>query len=204
MDYRGFAPGRAPSYFPVFVAGRAASSSATATRCQGDGEIVGTGIEISLRVEFTVDAASRASEIGWPRGENADYIFTVGNARPLDQALQHATTEMLRWLDGGLRPRRTAASHLLGQVVRYDLGNVFDPAYTMVAQDREALPAGAGRVIGAVVRRREVARLPVDEAREVGREQREGGQHLDHRRAPGTARVAKMSPGGEITAVQTA
>jgi hypothetical protein len=25
-----------------------------------------------------------------------------------------------------------AASHLPGQVVRYDVGNVFDPAYTMV------------------------------------------------------------------------
>ena len=28
----------------------------------------------------------------------------------------------------------TAASHLLGQTVRYDLGNVFDPAFTMVCR----------------------------------------------------------------------
>jgi len=45
--------------------------------------------------------------------------------RPIiDQALQHATTEMLRWLaeDYGLDAR--AASHLMGQVVRYDVGNV--------------------------------------------------------------------------------
>src|SRR4051794_4093673 len=33
--------------------------------------------------------------------------------------------------------------------------------------------------------------LPVDEARRVDRDQREAGQHLDHRRAPGAARVGK-------------
>jgi amidase len=70
----------------------------------------------------------------WPRGENASEIFAVGNARPLDQALQHAMTEMFKWLtsDYGLSP--TAASHLMGQVARYDVGNVFDPAYTMVCR----------------------------------------------------------------------
>jgi amidase len=66
-----------------------------------------------------------------PRGETADDIFTIGNARPLDQAPQHATTEMLRWLDedNGLDAR--AASHAMGQVVRNDIGNVFNPAFTV-------------------------------------------------------------------------
>jgi hypothetical protein len=72
--------------------------------------------------------------ITWPRGETADDIFTVSNARPLEQALQHATAEMLRWLgdDYGLEPR--AASHLMGQVVRYDVGNVFNPAFTVACR----------------------------------------------------------------------
>ena len=39
-----------------------------------------------------------SGKIAWPRGETATDIFTIGNARPLDQALQHATTEMLAWL----------------------------------------------------------------------------------------------------------
>ena len=80
-------------------------------------------------------------EIGWPRGENDEEIFTVGNARPLDEATQHATTEMLRWLvqDYGLDP--LGANLLLAQCVRYDLGNMFDPAYTMVCKvPREFLP----------------------------------------------------------------
>ena len=58
----------------------------------------------------------------------------MGNGRPLDQALQHATTEMLRWLqeDRGLDAR--GAQILLGQCVEYDVGNVYDPAYTMVCK----------------------------------------------------------------------
>ena len=77
----------------------------------------------------------------WPRGEDAEAIFTVGNARPLEQALQHATTEMFDWLTStyGLSP--VAASHLLGQVVRYEIGNVYDPAYTVVCKiEKKWLP----------------------------------------------------------------
>jgi len=61
-------------------------------------------------------------------------IFTVGNSRPLDQALQHATTEMLHLFgeDYGLESR--SASHLMGQVVRYDVGNVFNPAFAVVCR----------------------------------------------------------------------
>ena len=100
---------------------------------QGDGEIVGTGIEISFDVEFTVDVV-KARHAGWPRADDGEYLMAVGNARPLDQAVQHATTELMRWLadDYGLDYR--ASSALLGQLIRYDLGNVFDPAYTMVAK----------------------------------------------------------------------
>ena len=41
---------------------------------------------------------------------------------------------MLRWLVEDYGMDTTGASHLLGQAVRYDLGNVFDPAYTMVCR----------------------------------------------------------------------
>jgi acetamidase/formamidase len=72
--------------------------------------------------------------IYWPRGENEKEIFTVGNARPLDQAVQHATTEMLRWLRGEYGLDSLGANILMGQAVQYDVGNVFDPAYTMVCK----------------------------------------------------------------------
>ncbi len=42
--------------------------------------------------------AQRARRSAGRAARRRNTIFTVGNARPLDQALQHATTEMLRWL----------------------------------------------------------------------------------------------------------
>jgi acetamidase/formamidase len=130
MDYRGFREG-VTVYFPVFVPG-ALFFLGDGHALQGDGEICGTGIEVSLDVQFSVDLI-RGQKIEWPRGENDEYIFTVGNARPLDQCVQHASSEMLRWLEQ--RGLGTAqASLLMGQCVRYDLGNIFDPAYTMVCK----------------------------------------------------------------------
>ena len=131
MDYRGFRQG-VTVYFPVFVPG-ALFHIGDGHAVQGDGEIVGTGIEISFDVQFTVRVL-KGKTIHWPRAENETEILTVGNARPLDQALQHATTEMLRWLEADYGLDARAASILLGQVVRYEIGNVFDPAYTVVCK----------------------------------------------------------------------
>ena len=41
---------------------------------------------------------------------------------------------MLSWLTTDFGLSAMSASHFLGQVVRYDVGNVFDPAYTMVCR----------------------------------------------------------------------
>jgi len=138
MDYRGFCPG-ATAWFPVSVPG-ALFFLGDCHAAQGDGEIVGTGIETCFEVEVRL-TVEKGRALVWPRGENATDIFSVGNARPLEQALQHATTDMFNRLvvEHGLSP--AAASHLMGQVVRYDVGNVYDPAYTMVCRiDRKWLP----------------------------------------------------------------
>ncbi len=131
MDYNGFKEG-VTVYFPVFVPG-ALFHLGDGHAVQGDGEISGTGVEISMDVQFTVRVL-KGKKIGFPRGENDEYIFTVGNARPLDQALQHATTEMLRWLQSDYGLDALGASILLGQCVEYDVGNVYDPAYTMICK----------------------------------------------------------------------
>ena len=131
MDYRGFKQD-ATVYFPVFVPG-ALLHVGDGHAVQGDGEIVGTGIEVSFDVTFTVRLI-KGKKINWPRVENEQEIAAVGNARPLDQALQHATTEMLVWLMNDYGHDARSASTLLGQCVRYEIGNVFDPAYTVVCK----------------------------------------------------------------------
>ena len=90
---------------------------------QGDGELLGTGIEISFDVRFTVGIV-KGRRIGWPRAEDGRSILAVGNARPLDRAAQHATTEMLRWLQAGYALDPTAANILLGSCAEYEIGNV--------------------------------------------------------------------------------
>jgi acetamidase/formamidase len=133
MDYRGFRQGT-KVYFPVFAPG-ALFHIGDGHAVQGDGEIVGTGIEVPFDVRFTVDLV-KDSSVSWPRAVDATWLMAVGNARPLDQCVQHATTEMLTWLqrDFGLDAR--TAHQLLGQAVSYDVGNIFDPAYTMVCKVR--------------------------------------------------------------------
>lgn len=137
MDYRRLGPG-ATVWFPVAVPG-ALFFLGDAHALQGDGEIVGTGIETCFQI--TVRLTVEKGRILWPRGQTDRDIFTLGNARPLDQALQHATTEMVRWLAEDFGLDTTAASHLMGQAVRYDIGNVYDPAFTVACRLNRALLA---------------------------------------------------------------
>ena len=130
MDYRRFGPGTSVR-FPVSVPG-ALFFVGDCHALQGDGEIVGTGIETSYEVTVRLTIDKRG--VNWPRGETERDIFTIGNARPLEEALQYATTEMVVWLHEEHGLDVAAASHLLGQAVRYDIGNVYDPAFTVACR----------------------------------------------------------------------
>ncbi|MCA0458691.1 MAG: acetamidase/formamidase family protein [Chloroflexi bacterium] len=131
MDYNGFVEG-VTVYFPVFQAG-ALFHLGDGHALQGDGEMSGTGVEISFEVQFTVELL-KGVKSGWPRGENDEYLFTAGNARPLDQCVQNATTEMLTWLQQRYGYSAAEANFLMGFVVEYEVGNMFDPAYTMICK----------------------------------------------------------------------
>ncbi len=139
MDYKGFVAG-VTVYFPVFVPG-ALFFLGDGHAVQGDGEISGTGIEVSFDVQFTVKVI-KGKAIRSPRAENNEYIMTVGNARPLDQALQNATTEMIRWLKEDFSMNDSEIGILLGQCIEYDIGNVYDPAYTIVSKLSKKLLLG--------------------------------------------------------------
>ena len=105
---------------------------------QGDGEVVGNAMEISMDVEFSVDLI-KSKQIGWPRLENAEYLMVLGSARPLLQALQHATTELQRWLMSDYGFDERGSSLLLGHALQYDIANVVDPHFTVVAKIRKDL-----------------------------------------------------------------
>ena len=102
------------------------------------GAFVGTGLETSLDVEFSVALVKRKA-IGWPRLETDTHVMVLGSARPLLEAFQHATTELAKWLtaDYGLTER--GAQLLMGQAAEYEVANVVDPNFTVVAKIRKAL-----------------------------------------------------------------
>lgn len=138
MDYRGFVAG-VTVYFPVFTEG-ALLFFGDGHAFQGDGEITGTGLEISMDICFKVNVL-KGKTIHWPRGETDSHIFTVGNANPLQLALQHATTEMCRWLMSDYGMDVVEASILLGQCVEYEIGNVYNPAHTIICKlHKDRLP----------------------------------------------------------------
>jgi acetamidase/formamidase len=105
---------------------------------QGEGEVAGTGLETSLDVEFSVELVKKKT-IGWPRLETETHVMVLGSARPLLEAFQHATTELQRWLmaDYGLTER--GAQTFMGQATEYEIANVVDPNFTVVAKIRKAL-----------------------------------------------------------------
>jgi acetamidase/formamidase len=97
---------------------------------QGDGEITGNGIEVSSEVTFSVQV--NHFDLAWPAGEDAEYLFTIGNARPYEQAFRTATMQMAAWLQRGYGMDPNQVGLLLGQLVHYEVGNLVSNAYTGV------------------------------------------------------------------------
>jgi len=135
MDYNGMGAG-ATVMLPVFEPGALLFVGDGHAR-QGDGEVLGNAIETSLDVEFSVELL-KGKKINWPRLETQDYIMVLGSSRALNEAMQHATTELLRWLMETYGFDERGASLLLGQGMEYEVSNVVDPAFTIVAKMRKS------------------------------------------------------------------
>ena len=105
---------------------------------QGEGEVVGTGLETSMDVEFTVELLKK-KPAAWPRLESDTHIMVLGSARPLLEALQHATTEMQKWLMADYGFSERGAQAYMGQALEYEVANVVDPNFTVVAKVRKSL-----------------------------------------------------------------
>ena len=134
MDYNGMGAG-ATVMLPVFEPGALFFLGDGHAR-QGDGEVLGNAIETSLDVEFSVDLVKR-KKINWPRLESQDFIMVLGSSRAINEALQHATTELMRWLMESYGFDERGASLLLGQGMEYQISNVVDPEFTIVAKMRK-------------------------------------------------------------------
>lgn len=100
---------------------------------QGDGELTGNALETSLDLEFRVELI-RGESAGVPRAEDAEYWMAMGIAGSLNEALQQATTNMARWLERDFKLNRAEVAYVLGTAMNYDVAEVVDPQYHVVAR----------------------------------------------------------------------
>jgi acetamidase/formamidase len=122
LDYKEIREG-ATVMLPVSVAG-AYLFVGDGHALQGDGEAVGSGVETSLDVQFTVGLRKKAG-LTDPRVENSEYLISIGARTATDpslnSALAIANSDMMRWLveEYGIEP--IAAHLLIGHEARYDV-----------------------------------------------------------------------------------
>ncbi|MBI3698073.1 MAG: acetamidase/formamidase family protein [Acidobacteria bacterium] len=139
MDYSDIAEG-ATLYFPVYHKG-AYFYLGDGHALQGDGEGLGTGIETSLDVQFTV-RVQKGKNLSIPRLVNDKYLISIG-AQPefsnlMDQGVRMANTDMVRWLTEEYKLTAPEAHLLMGTVVEHKIVTYFGTMATMVP--RKYLP----------------------------------------------------------------
>jgi len=100
---------------------------------QGDGELPGQGLETSMDVQFSVDVIANSS-LGQPRVEDRDFVMVMGTGVTLDGAMKSATTGMSRWLANAYRLSPQDIAAVLGTAMHYEIAEVVDSEYDVVAK----------------------------------------------------------------------
>jgi acetamidase/formamidase len=110
LDFRHLVAG-ATLFLPVFHEG-ALFYTGDGHAVQGDGEVDGTAIEISLAPTLQlVVHKSAGGAMRWPRAEDGTHHYVMGMDRDLDLALKHAVQETVDFLQarGGYSPAEAYA-----------------------------------------------------------------------------------------------
>lgn len=121
-------------YFPVYHKG-AYFYLGDGHALQGDGEGLGTGIETSLDVQFTVKV-HKAKRLSIPRLENDQYLISIASQpefrSSMDRGLRTANSDMLRWLTEDYQIPAPEAHMLMGTVVSHKIVTYFGTMSTSI------------------------------------------------------------------------
>jgi acetamidase/formamidase len=139
MDFNEVVEG-ATLYFPVYHEG-AYFYLGDGHALQGDGEGLGSGVETSLDVQFTVNLY-HGKTLTNPRLVNEEYLVSIG-AQPeftssMDQGVRAANSDMLRWLTSEYKLTQPEACLLMGMAVRHKIVTYFGTMATLMP--RKYLP----------------------------------------------------------------
>ena len=100
---------------------------------QGDGEIIGSGLETTADVTFQIDVI-KGRRIRWPRMEDENDIMVAGSVRPLIDAFRIAQVELIEWLVEDYGFDKLDAFQIVSQAGHTRVANVVDPNYTVMAK----------------------------------------------------------------------
>jgi amidase len=131
MDYNQIQEG-VTLYLPVYHPG-ALLFVGDGHAAQGDGELTGDALETSMDIEFSVDVLPNQS-FGHPLAENAEFLMSIGIGGSLDQALQQATSGMVRWLERDYKLNANEAALILGFAVKYDVVDLVGTQVSVAAK----------------------------------------------------------------------
>ena len=119
-------------YLPIFHEG-ALFYFGDVHALQGDGEIVGSGLETTADVTFQFDLI-KGRRIRWPRMEDQHDIMVAGSVRPLIDAFRIAQVELIEWLVDDYGFDKLEAYQVVSQAGHSRIANAVDPNYTVMAK----------------------------------------------------------------------
>jgi acetamidase/formamidase len=95
---------------------------------QGDGEGLGSGVETSLDVQFTVNVL-KGKQLSMPRLENDTHIISIASqpefSSSTDAAIRSANSDLLHWLTSEFALTQPEAHMLLGAAVEHKIATYF-------------------------------------------------------------------------------
>jgi amidase len=100
---------------------------------QGDGELTGDALETSMDIEFTVDLIE-GRNFGHPLAENAEHLISIGIGGSLDQAMQMATSGIMRWLERDYKLSASESAIVLGFAITYDVVDLVGTQVSIAAK----------------------------------------------------------------------
>jgi len=139
MDYNDNAEGTT-IYFPVFHPG-ALLGMGDGHAAMGDGEVVGSGLETSMDVDFSVDVIKGDSS-GQVRAETKDYLIAFGVTGSVPQSIQDATSQLATWIKKKYDLSDSEVAILFASELKYDVTELVDSRYNVAAKVPKSVLAG--------------------------------------------------------------
>jgi acetamidase/formamidase len=131
MDYNGNAEGTT-LYFPVFHPG-ALLGMGDGHAAMGDGEVVGSGLETSMDVDFSVEVipGDASAQV---RAETKDYLIAFGVTGSVPESIQVSTSELAKWVKHKYHLSDSEVAILFASTLKYDVAELVDARYNVAAK----------------------------------------------------------------------